>query len=481
MPSDLVTGQSSAVVVGSGPNGLTAAVTLAKAGWSVLVIEGAEEIGGGLRSAELFESGTTHDVCAAVHPLGRLSPAWSDLHEWGLRWITPEVSFAHVFDERQVLSVDRSWEQTLRNLGDDAARWRRVMGSLSRDPERLVTEILQPLRIPNHPSAWLSFGPRALCSTDLITRAFTDPRTRTLFAAVAAHGIRPTDSAASAAPGLLLTAAASTTGWPVARGGSRAIADALAKQLISLGGQIETGWQVSTFAELPAATAVLFDTSPTALASILADRLPARYRRRLAKYRYGPGVCKIDYLLSEPIPWRSDDLGRTATFHLAPSYEAISSVEADVAAGRHPTRPWLLGGEPTRIDPSRASVGRRVAWAYCHVPHGSDVDMGETMTAEIERCAPGFRDTVVASRVRTAADFSRYNPNLVGGDIGCGASDFRQLLGRPVASPNPYATPVEGVYLCSSATPPGGGAHGMSGYNAARAVLRKFRSLARHA
>ncbi|MFW0788056.1 phytoene desaturase family protein [Gordonia sp. CPCC 205333] len=469
-----LTGRPSAVVVGSGPNGLTAAVTLAKAGWSVLVIEAADQIGGGLRSAELFESGTVHDVCAAVHPLGRLSPAWSELTDWGLQWVTPEVSFAHVFDDGDALSIERSWEQTLDNLGDDATSWRRVLGPLGRDPARLIAEVLQPLRVPDHPGAWLSFGPRALCSTDLLTRTFADSRTRAVFAAVAAHGMRPTGSLASAAPGLLLAAAASGAGWPVARGGSQAIANALARQLVALGGQIETGWQVTTFAKLPASTAILFDTSPTALATILGDRLPARYRRRLGKYRYGPGVCKIDYLLAEPIPWNSPDLARTATFHLAPSYAAIAATEADVAAGRHPTRPWLLGGEPTRVDPTRAATGRQVAWAYCHVPHGSDVDMGDVMTAEIERCAPGFGDVVLASRVTTAADYSRYNPNLVGGDIGCGASDFRQLLARPVASPNPYATPVDGVYLCSSATPPGGGAHGMSGYNAARAVLRKF-------
>lgn len=240
------------------------------------------------------------------------------------------------------------------------------------------------------------------------------------------------------------------------------------------GGQVETGWTIKTFDEIPPATAVLFDTSPTALSAILGDRLPAGYRRRLARYRYGPGVCKIDYLLSEPIPWRNPDLSHTATFHLAPSYASIATAEAQIAVGRHPTRPWLLGGEPTRIDPTRSTTGRAVAWSYCHVPHGSEIDMGAAMTAEIERCAPGFGDVIVASRTTTAADYGRYNPNLIGGDIGCGASSFRQLLARPVASPNPYATPLSGVYLCSSATPPGGGAHGMSGYNAARAVLRRF-------
>ncbi|NMO03449.1 NAD(P)/FAD-dependent oxidoreductase [Gordonia sp. TBRC 11910] len=463
-----------AVVVGSGPNGLTAAITFAEAGWSVLVIEGADTIGGGLRSSELFEAGNRHDVCAAVHPLGFISPAWMrwPLDEHGLRWLTPDVSFTHVFDAARTLSVERSWEQTLRNLGVDAARWRRVLGPLSGDPARLARQVLSPLSFPDDPRPWLSFGPRALCSTDLLTAAFTTDDAKTAFAAVAAHGIRPTSAPASAAAGLLLTAAASTTGWPIARGGSQAIADALAGVLHGFSGRVETGWQITAFDEIPRARAVLFDTSPTALAAILGDRLPAGYRRRLAGYRYGPGVCKVDYLLSEPIPWRGRDLARTATFHLATSYDVIRTVEADVAAGRHPLRPWLLGGEPTRIDPSRAASNRHVAWSYCHVPHGSDVDMSEAMTAEIERCAPGFRDVILASRVITAADYSRYNPNLVGGDIGCGASSLRQLLARPVMSANPYATPVDGVYLCSSATPPGGGAHGMSGYNAARAILR---------
>lgn len=463
-----------AVIVGSGPNGLTAAVELARSGWSVLVIEGSEQVGGGLRSSELVSPGSIHDQCAAVHPLGRVSPAWQQwpLHEFGLDWVTPDVSFAHVFSADAALAIDRSWQRTLDNLGIDGSRWDRLFGYLTRHSSTMTADVLQPLRMSHRPVGMTAFGARALWSTDMLTRIFSDERSRTLFAAVAAHAIRPTDSPASAAAGLLLTSVASSTGWPIARGGSQAIADALAGYLTSLGGRIETGWHITRFEEIPPSRVVLFDTAPHAMTKIMGHRVPTRYQRRIDKYRYGPGVCKVDYLLTEPIPFSHPDLARTATFHLAQSYDHIKGVEADVAAGRHPARPWLLGGEPTRIDPSRSSDGHHIAWAYCHVPSGSTVDMTDAMTAEIELCAPGFRDVIVGSSTKTAAEFASYNPNLVGGDIGCGASNLGQLLARPVASINPYATPMEGIYLCSSATPPGGGAHGMSGYNAARQVLR---------
>ncbi|MFT4200852.1 phytoene desaturase family protein [Gordonia sp. (in: high G+C Gram-positive bacteria)] len=464
-----------AVVVGSGPNGLTAAVTLARAGHAVLVVEAADTIGGGMRSAELFESGVRHDVCSAVHPLGRVSPAFTefDLESHGLRWLTPEVSLAHVFDGRRAAAVYRDPATTVAGLGVDGRTWERSLGVDDDRLHRLVGEVLRPLGVPRHPLLMARFGARALHSVQRFTRRFEEETTRALFAGVAAHAMAPLTAPASAGPGLLLLAPASVTGWPIAEGGSQAIADALVSCLRAAGGRVQTGWRVRSLDELPPARQYFLDTSTRDAVAILGERLPARMRRRYERWRYGPGVCKIDFLLSEPIPWRVDAPTRTATVHVAEGYDHIAAVEASVARGDHPERPWLLAGEPTRLDPSRAGdTGRHVAWAYCHVPNGSSRDMGEAMIAELERCAPGFRDVIVASRVVTAAELGEYDPNFIGGDIGCGATTLRQLVARPrlsanVVHPDPYATGVPGVYLCSSATAPGGGVHGMSGYWAA--------------
>ncbi len=318
-----------------------------------------------------------------------------------------------------------------------------------------------------------AFGMRALQPVDRFTRAFDNDQTRTLFAGVAAHAMRPLSAAASTGPGLMLLAPAPVTGWPIAVGGSQAIADALASCFREAGGHIETNCRITDFGQLPAANQYYFDTSVRDLVAILGDHLPARAQRRYARWRYGPGVCKIDFLLAEPIPWRSEAPTNTATVHVAQDYRQIADTEAAVTRGEHPRRPWLLAGEPTRIDPSRAGGSRRhVAWAYCHVPNGSSVDMGAAMIDELDRCAPGFRDVIVDSRVVTAAQLGEYDANFVGGDIGSGASSLRQILARPQLpvnpfAPNPYATGMPGVYLCSSATAPGGGVHGMSGYWAA--------------
>ncbi|MFT3901299.1 MAG: NAD(P)/FAD-dependent oxidoreductase [Gordonia sp. (in: high G+C Gram-positive bacteria)] len=467
-----------AVVVGSGPNGLTAATKLARAGRSVLVIEADDTVGGGMRSADIFGAGTVHDVCSAVHPLGRVSPAFAefDLAAHGLRWVTPEVSLAHVFDAQRAVAVYRELAATTAGLGGDGRAWRRLVGVDSSTLPMLIDSVLRPLGIPRHPMVMARFGLKALRSVDGFTGAFDDEGTRTLFAGVAAHAIRPLSAAASTGPGLLLLAPASVTGWPIAEGGSQAIADALVSCLREAGGQVQTGWRVRSFDELPVARQYYFDTSTSDAAAILGDRLPRRMRRRYERWRFGPGVCKVDFVLSEPIPWRSALPTRTATVHVAEGYRQIADVEAAVARGEHPERPWLLAGEPTRIDPSRAGgTGRHIAWAYCHVPNGSTRDMGAAMTAEIERCAPGFRDVIVESKVVTAAELGEHEPNFVGGDIGSGAASLWQVLARPrlsanLVNPNPYATGVPGVpgvYLCSSATAPGGGVHGMSGYRAA--------------
>ncbi|GAB08605.1 putative oxidoreductase [Gordonia araii NBRC 100433] len=469
------TNRVDAVVVGSGPNGLTAAVKLARAGREVVVVEAADTIGGGTRSAELFESGVRHDGCSAVHPLGRVSPAFAEfgLDDHGLRWITPEISLTHVFDEHRALSVPLDPGRTAAELGADAAAWQRLVQVDGDELPALIDEVLRPLRLPHHPLLMARFGLRALTSIDRFTAAFHDERTRALFAGVAAHAIVRTSAAASTGPGLLLLAPASVTGWPVAAGGSQSIADALASCLREAGGRIETGRRITGFDELPPARQYYFDTSARDLVAILGDRLPPRRRRQYERLRYGPGVCKIDFLLAESIPWRAEAATRTATVHVAQDYAQIADAESAVAAGRHPDRPWLLAGEPTRIDPSRTGdTGRHVAWAYCHVPNGSSVDMGEAMIAELDRCAPGFRDVVVESRVMTAQQLGEYDANFVGGDIASGATSLRQVVARPrlplnPLNPNPYATGVPGVYLCSSATAPGGGVHGMSGYWAA--------------
>ncbi len=477
------TGRWDAVVVGSGPNGLTAAAMLARAGRSVLVLEAAETVGGGTRSTELFESGVVHDVCSAVHPLGRVSPAFAelDLASHGLRWATPDASLVHVFDEERALAVFRDPLATDHALGVDAKSWRRLVGVDADQLGMLVDEVLRPIGVPRHPLLMARFGFRALQSADRFTRAFDEEATRTLFAGVAAHAIVPLSTAASSAPGLMLLAPASVTGWPIAVGGSQSIADALVSCLLAAGGVIETGRRINCFDDLPPARQYYFDTSIRGLVAILGERIPPRVRRAYERWRYGPGVCKIDFLLSEPIPWRTPLPSRTATIHVAQDYAQIADAESAVARGQHPVRPWLLAGEPTRIDPSRAGdANRHVAWAYCHVPNGSSRDLGEEMIAELERCAPGFRDVIVASQVTTAEEIGEHDANFVGGDIGSGANSLRQLVARPRLSanpfrPNPYATGVPGAYLCSSATAPGGGVHGMSGYWAAKFGLRDQR------
>lgn len=465
-----------AIVVGAGPNGLTAAAVLARAGRSVLVVESDDTIGGGTRTDEAFGTGIRRDVCAAVHPTGAASPAFAEL-EVGRRvdWVVPEVSFAHVFAADDTLGVFRDPVRRAGALGRDAEAWRRTV-ALGAD-ERTVAAAADVLRMPGvpaHPAVMARFGPAALAPLDAFTTAaFRDERVRTAFAAVAAHAGRPTGSLASTAPGLLLGMLAGN-GWPVAGGGSQAIAEALAGIVVENGGRIETGCRIDAFVQLPAAEQVLFDVSPRALLGIMGERLPRRYARRLERFRYGVGVCKADFLLREPIPWGgpgADVLAKTATFHLARDRAQIRSAEAAVARGALPARPWVLGGEPTRIDPTRVPAGVHLAWAYCHVPAGCAIDVSEAIITEIERCAPGFRDVIVDRIVTTAAGFEDHNPNYVGGDINCGAADLRQLLARPVLSRRPHATPVPGVYLCSSATAPGGGVHGMCGWRAAKAAL----------
>ncbi len=463
-----------AVVVGSGPNGLTAAVTLARAGRSVLVLEGRETIGGGCRSAALTLPGYLHDVCASAHPLGVVSPAFLEfaLDRYGLEWSHPEAPLAHPLPGGAAVVLERDVDATAARLGADAGAYRRFVRPLVAAWPRLLPDLLRAPRPPRHPLLVARFGLSAVRSARGLARAtFRGEPARALYAGCAAHSFLPLGAAASAAVGLVLQVAGHAGGWPVVRGGSQRLIDALAACLRDLGGTIETARPVVTARDLPPARAVLFDVTPRQLLAIAGDRLTSTYRRRLAAFRYGPGVFKIDWALAGPIPWEARDSARAGTVHVGGTLEEIAASEAAPWRGEHAERPFVLVVQPSIADPTRAPAGRHVAWGYCHVPNGSAVDMTDRIEAQVERFAPGFRDLVLARHVRGTADLERDNPNLVGGDIAGGATDLAQLVRRPVLGLTPWATPVPGWYLCSASTPPGPGVHGMCGHNAALAAL----------
>jgi len=465
-----------AIVVGAGPNGLAAAIALAQAGWSVLVLEGAETVGGGTRSAELTLPGFTHDVCSAIHPLGVASPFLRTLPlaDHGVEWIQPPAALAHPFDDGTAALLERSLDATGATLGDDAGRYRRLLAGPVRNADRLLEDLLAPLGRPRHPLALAQFGPPAALSASALARlAFRGERARGFFAGLAAHSMLPLRRPPSAAFGLMLALLGHAVGWPLARGGSQQIADALASYLRSLGGEIETGRTVTSLAELDGVETVLLDVTPRQFVALAGERLPAGYRRRLEGFRYGPGVFKVDWALDGPIPWQAAECERAATVHLGGTLPEIAASE--LAPWQHTTseRPYVLLAQQSLFDASRAPAGKHTAWAYCHVPNGSTVDMTDRIERQVERFAPGFRDLILARSVLDPAALERHNPNYVGGDINGGVADFRQLFTRPVARVSPYTTPLEGVFLCSSSTPPGGGVHGMCGYHAARAALRR--------
>jgi phytoene dehydrogenase-like protein len=464
-----------AVVVGSGPNGLASAITLAGAGRSVLVLEGKETIGGGTRSAELTLPGFVHDVCSAIHPLGVTSPFFRDLPlaGYGLEWVYPSAAVAHPFDDGSAAVLERSVDATGESLGRDAAAYRRLMGPLVDNWEQLASDLLGPLPLPpRHPFAVARFGLKAVRSArGLAEGAFEGERARALFAGLAAHSILPLERPVSAAFGLVLGTVAHAVGWPMARGGSQRIADALAAHLRSLGGEIVTGTCVESLDQLPPAGATLLDVTPRQLLRIAGDRLPARYRRALGRYRYGPGVFKLDWALDGPIPWKAPACSRAGTVHLGSTLPEIAASERAVWRGELSERPYVIVVQQTLFDPTRAPEGKHTGWAYCHVPNGSTIDMTERIEAQVERFAPGFQDLILARSVMSPRALERHDPNYIGGDINGGVQDLGQLFTRPVARLNPYATPVRGLYLCSSSTPPGGGVHGMCGYFAAQAAL----------
>jgi phytoene dehydrogenase-like protein len=469
-----------AVVVGAGPNGLAAAITLGRAGLSVRVVEAADEVGGGLRSAALTLPGYIHDVCTAVVGTTAVSPFLGprgplDLTRHGVEYVVPDAPVGHALDDDRAVILERSVDATAAGLGRDGPAWRRLLGPLVRDTDRLMPWILGPvLRPPRHPIAQARFGLPALLSTIALGRvAFREPAARALLAGLADHAMVPLERPTSASFGLALAMIAHASGWPVVRGGTGRLAAGLAAEVRALGGEIETGHRVATLAELPPARAVLLDLTPRQVVAIAGDRLPDGYRRALERFRYGPGVFKIDWALSGPIPWRATELARVGTVHLGGSAADVARVGRDVHAGRVPERPFVLLVQPSLFDDTRAPEGRHTAWAYCHVPHGSPVDMTAAIEAQVERYAPGFRDVVLARATHTAPQMEAHDENYVGGDINGGAQDFAQLLARPVLRWDPYATPVRGLYLCSSSTPPGGGAHGMCGHLAARSALRR--------
>jgi phytoene dehydrogenase-like protein len=473
-----------AVVIGSGPNGLAAAVTLAREGASVLVLEGADAIGGGTRTSELTLPGFHHDVCSACHPMGILSPFLRELplEAHGLRWLRPRISVAHPLDDQPAVLLHRSMPETARGLEVDARAYERLVAPFLVDPHGLLGDVLAPLRLPRHPFQMLRFGLHALRSASGLARGrFRGTRAQALFGGCSAHSILPLERLTTAALGLMFCVTGHVEEWPVAEGGSAAITRALASLLVSLGGRVETGRWVRGLAELPPSRVVLFDTSPSELVRIAGDALPAGYVRRLQRFRYGPGVFKIDWALDGPIPWRDPAVLDASTVHLGGTLDEVSAAEAAVWRGEHPERPFVLLCQQSQVDPSRAPAGKHTGYAYCHVPAGSTVDRTEAIERQIERFAPSFRDRILARHVMNTADFERYNPAFVGGAITGGVADLGQLFTRPVARWNPYTTPNRRLFLCSAATPPGGGVHGMCGHFAARAALRAMPGLAARA
>jgi phytoene dehydrogenase-like protein len=464
-----------AVVVGSGPNGLAAAVELARNGNRVAVLEGKSTIGGGARSAEITLPGFVHDLGSAIHPLGYASPFFRSLplEEHGLEWIHPDAPLAHPFDGGEVAVLERSLEATAAGLGHDAAAYRRLMGPGSADASRIAAFFVGKPSLIRHPLALASSGIRALGDAEGLAKSvFEGEKARGLFAGNAAHSFLPLEQPPSALFGLLLGTLGHAFGWPFPRGGSQSLADALASYLESMGGEIFTNASVSTVDDVPRTRAVLFDVTPRQLHDIAGEHFTADYNKALKRYRYGPGVFKVDFALDGPIPWEAEGCGRAGTVHLGGTLEEVAAGEATVARGEHPERPFILLAQQSLFDGTRAPEGKHTVWAYCHVPNGSGFDMTERIEAQIERFAPGFRDRILAKRTAGTAELERWNPNLVGGDINGGYMDLRQLFTRPMPRPNPYSTPARGLYICSSSTPPGGGVHGMSGYLAARVVLR---------
>jgi phytoene dehydrogenase-like protein len=463
-----------AAVIGAGPNGLAAAIVLQQAGRSVVVYERSDRVGGAAATRELTLPGFRHDLGAAVHPLGATSPLFESLglQQHGLTWIRPEIPLAHPLDGGRAAVLHHSVDLTAELLGEDGAYYRKVVGGMAGKWDRLTDAVFGPvLRIPSHPLALAGLGLRGLVPAEIAQRRLHTEQGKALLAGLAAHAPMPLSKVGNTAVGLVLGALAHVNGWPIAEGGSQSIVDALASVFREAGGTIETGHEIHDLSALPPAEQVLFDTGPRAMAAIAGDRLPPRVRKAYRRHKHGPGSFKVDFALDGPVPWESPECRKAGTLHVGGTAGEIAESERAAWQGTSPENPFLIVSQPTVADPSRAPAGKHVLWAYCHVPAGSTVDMTEAIERQIERFAPGFRDLVLDRHVMGPAELEEWNPNLVGGDIAGGRTDRLRMLFRPRLSVDPY-TATPGLYLCSSATPPGPGVHGMSGYHAAQSALR---------
>ncbi len=462
-----------AVVVGSGPNGLAAAITLQQAGLSVLLIEGKDTIGGGARSAELTLPGFTHDICSAIHPLAAGSPFFKTLPlpAYGLEYIYPEIAAAHPFDNGKAAILQRSVEATAGSLEGDRRAYSQLIGPLYEAWPGIVNDVLAPFHFPRKLGAFFNFGVKALTSAAHLSKKFQTAQAKGFWAGMAAHGLQPLSNFATSAVALVLLVTGHSSGWPIVRGGTQQLAQALASYFTSLGGKILTNFVVRAMDQLPTAHAILFDVTPRQLLQIAGQRLTSFYQWQLRRYRYGMGVFKVDWALDGPTPFTADACRRAGTVHLGNTYDEIASGEKMIWRGKHPERPFVLFAQQSLHDPSRAPRGKQAAWAYCHVPKGSTVDMTAVIEKQVERFAPGFRERILGRHTFNAEEIEFYNPNYIGGDINGGVNDIRQLFTRPALRASPYRTSAKGIYICSSSTPPGGGVHGMCGFHAARRAL----------
>lgn len=463
-----------AIVIGSGPNGLAAAILMQQKGLSVLLLEGKNEIGGGLRTAELTLPGFKHDICSAIHPLAAASPFFKTLPlaDHGLNYIYPEIDAAHPLEHANSAFLCRSIDETAQHLGADEKAYKKLMGSVTKNWPLIDADVLGPLHFPKHPLALASFGLDAMKPVTLLAKSFKTKQGKALLAGMAAHAIQPLTNMATSAIALVLMAAGHLQGWPVPVGGSNSIANALASYFVSLGGKIETNTYVKSLDQLPSAHALLFDITPKQLLQIAGHKFSSVYKWQLERYRYGMGVYKIDWALDEAIPFTSDGCRKAGTIHLGNTLNEIRDAEQQTWSGKHPDKPFVLLAQQSIFDSTRAPKGKHTAWAYCHVPNGSKHNMTESIEKQVERYAPGFRDIILAKHTMDAMEMEEYNPNYIGGDINGGVIDLGQLFTRPALRYSPYKTSEKGMYICSSSTPPGGGVHGMCGYYAAKKALK---------